>query len=200
MVGPASLLTNFEKEETLSRSIIERTLRNAGLLITLSGIVLARPLRCQAPLIGRAIVITEPDDRAGPRFGVAYLTRGSETARRQGKPFSPLTSLFGWQFEHPFDLGPEAPTLVTELVLLAGGLEQNVFLPSATWLVGLRQTNGLEFGVGPTFTASGSQIAFAAGITEKLGVVNVPVNVAVAPARVGVALSLTAGFNLRRQP
>jgi len=184
----------------MSRHSIIRISHYGGLLVALSAMVLARPLRCQVPVVGRAIVITEPDDRAGPRFGVAYLTRGSETARRQGKPFSPLTSLFGWQFEHPFDLGPEAPTLVTEVVLLAGGLEQNLFLPSATWLLGIRQTNGVEFGAGPTITASGSQIAFAAGITEKLGSVNVPVNVAVAPARVGVAVSLTAGFNMRRQP
>lgn len=183
----------------MSRPNIDRAFRNAGLLAALSGAMLARPALCQAPVVGRAIVITEPDDRAGPRFGVAYLTRGSQTARNQDKPFSPLTSLFGWQFEHPFDLGSDAPTLVTELVLLAGGLEQNVFLPSATWLVGLRRANGFEFGAGPTLTASGSQIAFAVGFTEKLGRVNVPVNLAAAPARVGVALSLTAGFNVRRE-
>lgn len=183
----------------MSSSSIARAV-NAARYIVLLAVGLARPLWSQVPVVGRAIVITEPDDRAGPRFGVAYLTRGSQTARTEGKPFSPLTSLFGWQFEHPFDLGPESPTLVTELVLLAGGLEQNVFLPSATWLVGLRHTNGFEFGVGPTLTASGSQLAFAAGVTEKFGTVNVPVNVAVAPARVGVALSLTAGFNMRRRP
>jgi hypothetical protein len=119
----------------MSRPRIDRALRNAGLFSAILG-GLARPLWCQAPVVGRAIVITEPDNRAGPRFGVAYLTRGSQTARDQGKPFSPLTTLFGWQIEHPFDLGPDAPALVTELVLLAGGLEQNVFLPSATWLLG----------------------------------------------------------------
>lgn len=184
----------------MPKTRIARTFRNAGLVVALASTTLARPARCQAPVVGRAIVITEPDDRAGPRFGVAYLTRGSQTARNEHKPFSPLTSLFGWQFEHPFDLGSEAPTLVSELILLAGGLEQNVFLPSATWLVGLRHTNGLELGVGPTITASGTQVAFAAGVTQKFGSVNVPVNVAVAPARVGVALSLTGGFNFRRQP
>lgn len=173
--------------------------RTVLLLALLPGIILGRALRCQAPVVGQAIVITPPDDRSGPRFGVAYLTRGSETARNQAKPFSPLTTLFGWQIEHPFDLGSEAPTLVTEIIFLVGGLEQNVVLPSATWLVGLRQTNGIEFGLGPTVTGSGTQIAVAAGITQKFGSVNVPVNVAVAPARVGVALSITAGFNVRRQ-
>src|SRR5689334_24437194 len=87
------------------------------LLSLLPGIV-ARPLYGQEPVVGRAIIITEPDDRSGPRFGVAYLTRGSTTAKNEAKPFSPLTTLFGWQLEHPVDLGPEAPTLVTEIVLL----------------------------------------------------------------------------------
>ncbi|HZI40388.1 MAG TPA: hypothetical protein VFD67_01750 [Gemmatimonadaceae bacterium] len=147
----------------------------------------------------RAEIITAPDDRAGPRFGVAVLTRGSETARKELKSFSPVTSLFGWQFEHPFDMGSEVPLRVmTELVFLVGGLEQNVPLPSATWLLALRKTNGFEFGVGPTLTLSGTQIAVAAGFTEQYGIVNVPINVAVAPARTGAAISVTAGFNLRR--
>jgi hypothetical protein len=159
-----------------------------------------RTTAAQAPLVGsRAEIITEPDDRSGPRFGVAYLTRGSETANQLNKPFYPLTTLFGWQFEHPFDMGPEFPTVVSELVLLVGGLEQNVVLPSATWLIGVRQTNGFEVGVGPTITGSGTQVALAAGVTHRYSLVNVPVNVAVAPARKGVSLSLTAGFNLRRQ-
>jgi hypothetical protein len=153
----------------------------------------------QAPLVGQAVVITEPDNRAGPRFGIAYLTRGSETARTENKSFSPLTSLFGWQFEYPFDFGPNAPvTVMTELVVLVGGLEQSVPLPSATWLIGLRQPNGVEFGIGPTLTGSGTQVAFALGITHHYGSANVPINFAVAPARKGVSLSVTAGFNLRR--
>ena len=153
--------------------------------------------RAQEP-IGRAIIIDSPDDRSGPRLGVAYLTRGSETARNLGKNFSNPTSLFGWQIEHPFQLDPSMPTVVTELVVLVGGLEQNLVLPTATWLIGMRQRNGVEFGLGPTVTVSGTQLAFAAGITHRFGEVNVPVNVAIAPARVGVALSVTAGFNTRR--
>jgi hypothetical protein len=153
----------------------------------------------QEPVATRAEIITAPDDRAGPRFGVAVLTRGSESARKELKSFSPITSLFGWQFEHPFDFGPDASLRVmTELVFLVGGLEQNVPLPSATWLLALRKENGFEFGVGPTLTLSGTQIAFAAGITEQYGTVNVPINIAVAPARTGAAISVTAGFNLRR--
>ena len=151
-----------------------------------------------APVGARAEIITTPDNRAGPRFGVAYLTRGSETAKQLNKPFYPLTTLFGWQFEHPFDVGPELPTVVSELVLLVGGLEQNVVLPSATWLIGVRKANGIEVGVGPTITGGGTQVALAGGITHHYSMVNVPINVAIAPARKGVSLSLTAGLNWQR--
>jgi len=171
----------------------------AAAAIVVVAVASPTPVIAQAPVVGQAVVITEPDNRAGPRFGIAYLTRGSETARQQQKSFSPLTSLFGWQFEYPFDFGPNAPvTVMTELVVLVGGLEQNVPLPSATWLIGLRQPSGVEFGVGPTLTGTGTQLAFAMGITHRYGIVNVPINVAVAPARTGASLSLTAGFNLRR--
>lgn len=173
---------------------------SVGVVATLLTLVSQpRIARAQDPLVGsRAEIITSPDDRSGPRLGVAYLTRGSETAKQLNKPFYPVTTLFGWQFEHPFDMGPDFPTVVSEVVLLVGGLEQNVVLPSATWLIGVRQTNGFEVGVGPTITGSGTQVAVAAGVTHHFSAVNVPVNVAVAPARKGVSLSLTAGFNMRR--
>jgi hypothetical protein len=165
----------------------------------LTFVALPRTATGQGPVVGpRAEIISAPDDRSGPRLGVAYLTRGSETAKQLNKPFYPVTTLFGWQFEHPFDVGPELPTVVSEVVLLVGGLEQNVVLPSATWLIGVRQANGVEFGAGPTITGAGTQVAIAGGITHRFSMVNVPINVAVAPARKGLSLSLTAGFNLRR--
>jgi hypothetical protein len=183
----------------ISKPIVMKARASARIVATVLSLgTVPRVAHAQAPVVGQAVIITEPDNRSGPRFGVAVLTRGSETARQQNKPFSPVTSLFGWQIEHPFDLGPEMPNLVTELVVLVGGLEQNVVLPSATWLIGMRQTNGVEFGFGPTVNGTGTQLAFAGGITKKFGNVNVPVNLAVAPSRVGVSLSLTAGFNVRR--
>jgi hypothetical protein len=169
-----------------------------ALAFTCAATAIPRTAVAQGTVVGRATVIREPDDRAGPRFGVAYLTRGSETAAQENKSFSNLTTLFGWQFEHAFPVDSGFPVLMTEFVVLVGGLEQNVPLPSATWLIALRQPNGLEFGVGPTVTGTGTQIAFAMGVTQRYGVINVPVNVAIAPARKGAALSVTAGFNLER--
>jgi hypothetical protein len=140
----------------------------------------------------------DEDDRSGPRLGVAYLIGGSVTAERAGKHVAPFISLFGWQIEHQFDTGrKDLPVPMTELVLLAGGMEQGVLLPSASWLIGLRKTNGWEAGVGPTLTGAGVQLAVAAGMTHSLGALNVPVNLAIAPGRRGAAISLTTGFNLR---
>jgi hypothetical protein len=107
-------------------------------------------------------------------------------------------SLFGWQMEHVYYSGENLPMPITELVLLVGGLEQNRPLPSASWLFGVRQRNGVEVGLGPTVTGAGFQLAFAGGITNRLGDINVPVNFAFAPGRRGASLSLTGGFNWRR--
>lgn len=49
-----------------------------------------------------------------------------------------LVSQFGWQFERQFDTGTSGATLVTEWVVLVGGLEQSVVIPSLSWLVGQR--------------------------------------------------------------
>jgi hypothetical protein len=157
---------------------------------------LASPLPRQLP---PSLNLTSDDDRSGPRIGAAYIIGGSVTAENQGKHLAPLTTLFGWQIEHQFPTGrKDAPLPMTELVLLVGGLEQNLFLPSASWLVGMRQPNGWEVGVGPALTGAGVQVAAAAGITRTIGNVNVPMNLAVAPGRRGASISFTTGFNVKR--
>jgi hypothetical protein len=140
------------------------------------------------------------DDRSGPRFGVAYLTNGSVTAELAGRKVAPVMSLFGWQLEHQFDTGNSAmPMPMTELVVLVGAMEQGAFLPSASWLVGMRKPSGWEAGIGPTVTGAGVQLVAAAGITHAVGNVNVPINVAVGPGRRGASLSITTGFNTHRR-
>jgi hypothetical protein len=145
--------------------------------------------------------LLDDDDRSGPRLGAAYLIGGSVTAEREGRSLSPLMSLFGWQIEHRFDSGLHQATVpVTEFVGLVGGLEQGAFLPSASWLIGLRRPNGWEAALGPTVTGAGVQLAFAAGVTRAFGRLNVPVNLAVAPGRRGASISVTTGFNTRHGP
>lgn len=136
---------------------------------------------------------------SGPRFGFTVLSEGIvKTLKTEGVKVGPAVTQFGWQFEKQFYSGPNGPTAVTEAVLLFGGLEQGVALPSVSWLVGVRTKNGSEFGVGPNITPVGVALAVSGGMTFRAGVLNVPVNVAVVPSRSGVRVSVLSGFNVRR--
>ena len=140
-------------------------------------------------------------DLSGPRFGFTVLSDGIvrklETTARIS--VSPVVSQFGWQFEKQFfDRRQSGPAAITEGVVLVGGLEQGVALPSFSWLTGIRTRNGAEFGVGPNVTPVGVALAVAAGRSFRAGVVNVPVNVAVVKSRSGVRVSALTGFSLWR--
>jgi len=150
------------------------------------------------PGLPAGATLIDDDDRSGPRIGAAYLIGGSVTAERAGRSVAPLVSLFGWQFEHPFDTGLHNTIVpMTELVLLAGGVEQGVLLPSASWLLAVRKPNGWEAAIGPTITGAGVQLAVVGGVTHAFGNLNIPVNLAVAPGRRGASISITTGFNLK---
>src|SRR4029078_6315174 len=85
-----------------------------------------------------------------------------------------------------------------EWVFLLGGLDQNVAIPSLSWMVGLRTKEGAEFGVGPNVTPAGVALALAAGVTMRAGVLNVPMNFAVVPTRAGTRVTMLTGFTMRR--
>jgi hypothetical protein len=145
---------------------------------------------------GQATVIEVEDRRSGPRVGAAYLVGGSVTAEREGVHVAPLMSLFGWQVEHPFPTGVAGgPLPIVEMVALVGGIEQNRALFSYSMILGARQPNGWEAGIGPTLTGAGAQLTFAGGITRRAGLLNVPLNLAVSPGRRGASISFTTGFN-----
>jgi hypothetical protein len=113
------------------------------------------------------------------------------------KDFAPVVSQFGWQWERQIGGGDGPVVALTEWVLLVGGLEQGVFLPSLTWLVGVRSRGGMELGVGPNVTPAGTAIAFAGGVTLRAGALSFPFNVAVVPSKSGVRVSLLCGFTTR---
>ena len=138
---------------------------------------------------------------SGPRFGVTVLSDGIVEKLRDDSDIDvgSLVTQFGWQFEKRFASGDNGLTPVTEWVLLLGGLEQGVALPSLTWLAGLRTRNGTEFGVGPNLTPVGVALAVAAGVTLRSGSLNFPVNLAVVPSKSGVRVSVLTGFNMRRR-
>jgi len=141
-----------------------------------------------------------PVNLSGPRVGLTVLSDGViNRLREESVDVGPMITQFGWQFEKRFYGGKDGLSAVTEFVVLGGGLEQGVVLPSVNWLVGLRTQKGFEFGVGPNVTPVGTAMVYAAGTTIRSGALNFPVNVAVAPSRSGVRVSLLTGITMRQR-
>ena len=135
---------------------------------------------------------------SGPRFGVTQLSDGVVASLRDRYiDVGPTISQFGWQFEKQFYSKAGGIAAVNEFVVLLGGLEQGVVLPSLSWMVGLRSPTGVEFGIGPNITPAGVALALAGGVTFRSGSLNVPVTFAVVPSKEGMRVSLLTGFNFR---
>jgi hypothetical protein len=139
-------------------------------------------------------------NRSGPRFGITFLGGSlTDTLRsRHNVDVSSVVTQFGWQFERQFASIEGGPVALNEWVLLVGGMEQGVFLPSLSWLVGVRFPNQFEFGVGPNITPAGVALAWSAGMTFRAGALAIPVNVALVPSKFGLRSSILTGFNLYR--
>src|SRR5918999_911164 len=157
-----------------------------------------------APAVAQDTRVPPPTQRiklSGPRFGVTYLGGGIvDSLAAHDVDVSPIITQFGWQFERLIFAGESGLSAVTEWVVLVGGLEQSAFLPSLSWLVGIRGPRGAEFGVGPNVSAAGSALAIAGGITTRAGAFNLPVNVAVVPSKIGTRVSVLVGFTTRSTP
>jgi hypothetical protein len=141
---------------------------------------------------------------SGPRVGVTFLSDGvvrklHEDLDGDFDNVGSVVSQFGWQWEKRFLTNQSGLTAVTEWAFLMGGLEQGVFIPSLSWLVGLRTAKGIEFAVGPNFTPAGPALAVAGGVTLRAGNLNFPLNLAVVPSHAGVRVSFLAGFNARKR-
>lgn len=167
---------------------------------------LAATLFCAALASPAALSAQQPGElvrqlnRSGPRFGVTWLS-GSIVDSLKSKhdiDVSPVITQFGWQFEQQFASLENGPVALNEWILLVGGLDQGAFLPSLTWLVGVRTPGNFEVGVGPNATPAGVALAISMGMTFRAGALAVPVNVAIVPSRFGVRSSILTGFNLYR--
>jgi len=122
----------------------------------------------------------------GPRIGMTYLSPGTTLVKaadlfgRGG--INPLISQFGWQFETRFFKLENGGGGLIEIIPLIGGIEQGIFLPSITGIIGYRNSVGHEIGVGPSLSLSGFGLVFAAGTSFKSGKVTFPVNIAFSPS------------------
>ena len=150
---------------------------------------------------------------SGPRFGITVLS--GETVRRINETYGdctydqqtgqcrydnllseslPIVTQFGWQFERQMAQASNGLALVTETVLLVGGLERGLALPSASLIVGVRTPGGLELGLGPNLSATGAAYALTAGFSNPVGEIKVPINLAAVLGRDGPRVSLLVGL------
>ena len=159
----------------------------------------------------------------GPRVGCTYIGDGyiADQMIRDGK--TPFISQFGYQFETRLFHIPSGLSGRMEFVPMLGGLEQGLFLPSASLMIGLRGANGFEIGMGPNLSRTGMGMIFAVGTSIRSGGVNFPIHLAILPSigkkvtnytydpvtnvstphdlliHSGVRISLLVGFNTRKK-
>src|SRR5687767_14734043 len=103
------------------------------------------------PASAQSVIMPPPEaaraNLSGPRFGITSLSDGIvEKFAENSLEIRPLITQFGWQFEKQFYSKDSGIAAVNEWVVLLGGLDQGVALPSLSWLVGLRTKEGTEFG------------------------------------------------------
>ena len=161
---------------------------------------------------------------AGPRLGFTFISAGPiadflhdgfdfDGDREQyGSTGPAITTLYGWQWESRFADGGGQIVGIVEWIVLVGGMEKGLFLPSASSIIGARMDNGLEFGVGPNLSLSGIGMVFGVGYNFKSGNLNLPVNLAFMPGRnltgtsngeeydynSGARISIMIGFNMSK--
>lgn len=155
------------------------------------------PRRLGGPRTGFTLLSPETVEKINDAFRTGYCYDGpcdNDDPRIDGAV--PIVTQFGWQFETQMFQAQSGLTGVTEWVILAGGIERGLFLPSATFLAGIRAPSGIEVGVGPNLSLSGFAYAVAVGMNNEVGEVNIPLNAAVVFGQDGPRLSLLVGFNV----
>ena len=132
---------------------------------------------------------------AGPRLGVTFISPGpiadflhdgfdfDGDEEQYGSTGPAITTLYGWQWESRFADGGGEIVGIVEWIVLVGGMEKGMFLPSASSIIGARMENGLEFGVGPNLSLSGIGMVFGLGYNFKSGNLNLPINISVIPGK-----------------
>ena len=136
---------------------------------------------------------------AGPKVGITMIQSGSLASilRKDLSMFSDevrqkwtgstgkygaVMSQYGWQWETRFSDGGNV-TGIVEWIALVGGMEKGMFLPSVSSMVGLRNSKGIEFTVGPELSLGGIAMLIGAGYNFRFGELNVPVSITYVPSQ-----------------
>ena len=144
----------------------------------------------------------QTDKLSGPRVGFTFIGAGPVADFINTKDLDALSdeglfgeegnaflTQYGWQWETRFADGYDVTGLV-EWIVLVGGMEKGLFLPSVSSLVGIRTSSNLEFAFGPNLSLSGIGAVLAVGDNFKIGEINLPINIAFRPG-----INKTRSFN-----
>lgn len=134
---------------------------------------------------------------SGPRIGVTRVSGSDADKLSKDYTAGPFLLQFGWQFETQFLFTKEGLSGLSAWVPLIGGVEQGLFLPTLSWLVGLRTSGGTEFGLGPHVSLSGVALALGVGVNVQTESINFPLNLAAVLSRRGTHVALLVGFSAR---
>ncbi|MBC7695996.1 MAG: hypothetical protein H7141_11190 [Burkholderiales bacterium] len=129
----------------------------------------------------------------GPRVGLTYISPGTSADFIINDGKRPFITQFGWQFEGRLFTINNGMSGIVEFVPLIGGVEQGMFLPSASFLIGLRSGGKLpfEFAIGPNFSVGADYkkerigsvgLVIALGTSFKSDNINFPINIALVPS------------------
>ena len=138
-------------------------------------------------------VNAQTDKLSGPRIGFTFIGAGPvadfintkdidalDNPGFFGEEGNAFLTQYGWQWETRFADGYDITGLV-EWIVLVGGMEKGLFLPSVSSLVGVRTSSNLEFAFGPNLSLSGIGAVLAVGYNFKIGEINLPMNIAFRP-------------------
>lgn len=129
----------------------------------------------------------------GPRVGLTYISPGTSADYIIDDGKRPFITQFGWQFEGRLFTINNGLSGIVEFVPLIGGVEQGMFLPSASFLIGLRSggKTPFEFAMGPNFSVAADYkkekvgsvgLVIALGTSFKSDNINFPINIAFVPS------------------
>ena len=151
-----------------------------------------------------APVLFQQKNLSGPRLGMTMVLDQKQIDGMHRRGMGPLISQFGWHFERQVMPLGGGPQFLVETVPMFGGVEYGEFIPSITLAMGVRFPSGVEFGLGPSFSAGGvnggsSSLVIAGGRSFDYGGVSLPVNVALSTSPSGQRFSLILGYAIQQR-
>lgn len=186
----------------LSRAVIILKHTQNEILTLETEKLLEKAMNAQNQFQENQVIIT---NLSGPRMGFLFVTGDSYDDLKNNTDVSyPLLSMFGFQFEQKYFSQKEGFSGIIEFIPAIIGVDQGVWLPSFSLLIGVRTPGAWEWALGPNAVGTfewadnysfhtGMTIAFGKNIQS--GGLNIPLNVALVYGKYSTRLSVTFGFN-----